>query len=110
MVKQRNIALCIVFSILTFGIYGLYWFVKITDELNSLSNNNKSAGGAMAILFCILTCGIYGLYWYYKQGQKIDEITNNNGNTGIVYLLLGLFGLGIIPYCLMQSTLNQYAA
>ncbi|MBT9731406.1 DUF4234 domain-containing protein, partial [Coprococcus eutactus] len=26
MIKQRNIALCIVFSIITFGIYALYWF------------------------------------------------------------------------------------
>ena len=33
MIKQRNIALCIVFSIITFGIYALYWFVCLTSML-----------------------------------------------------------------------------
>ena len=32
MIKQRNIALCIVFSIITFGIYALYWFVCLTND------------------------------------------------------------------------------
>lgn len=34
MIKQRNIALCIVFSIITFGIYALYWFVCLTNDAN----------------------------------------------------------------------------
>ena len=34
MATKRNIALCIIFSLLTCGIYALYWFVKLTDELN----------------------------------------------------------------------------
>ena len=30
--KNRNIALCIIFSIITFGIYGIYWFICLTNE------------------------------------------------------------------------------
>lgn len=37
MIKQRNIALCIVFSIITFGIYALYWFVCLTNDANQES-------------------------------------------------------------------------
>lgn len=109
MATNRSIPLCIIFSLLTFGIYGLYWFVKLTDELNS-NASTKTAGGGTALVFTILTGGIYGIYWYYKQGQKVDEISGNTGgNTGILYLILGLIGLGIIPYCLMQSELNRIA-
>ena len=32
------------------------------------------------------------------------------GHLGILYLLLGIFGFGIISYALMQSELNKYAA
>lgn len=32
--KNRNIALCIIFSIITFGIYGIYWFICLTNEMN----------------------------------------------------------------------------
>lgn len=36
-IEQRNIGLCIVLSIVTCGIYGIYWFIKLTDEVNVLA-------------------------------------------------------------------------
>ena len=48
MATNRNIALCIIFSLLTCGIYGLYWFVKLTDELN-YNAQTKTAGGKVII-------------------------------------------------------------
>ena len=33
MIKQRNIGICILLSIVTCGIYGLYWFVVLTDDI-----------------------------------------------------------------------------
>lgn len=109
MATNRNIALCVVFSFLTFGIYGIYWFVKMTDELNSHAQT-KTAGGGTAFVYSILTCGIYSFYWYYMQGKKVDEINGNpNGNTGLVYVILAIFGLGIVSYCMMQSEINKIA-
>lgn len=32
MIQQRNIALCIVLSIVTCGLYGLYWYVCLTND------------------------------------------------------------------------------
>lgn len=113
MVQQRNIALCIVFSIITCGIYGIYWFVKLTDEANSISSQNQTASGGLAFLFSLITCGIYTWYWMYKQGEKIDEVKSargvNSSNTGILYLILSLVGLGIVSYALMQNELNNLA-
>ena len=31
--KKRNIALCILFSIISFGIYGFYWNYKLGKKL-----------------------------------------------------------------------------
>ena len=111
-VPNRNIALAIVFSIITCGIYGLYWFVVMTDESNKVSGDNGTSGG-LALLFTILTCGIYGIYWYYKMGQKMyqagkmhnKEISDNS----ILYLILGIFGFGIISYALIQNDLNKFS-
>ena len=36
MVTQRNIALCIILSIVTCGIYGLIWLVFLTDDTNTV--------------------------------------------------------------------------
>lgn len=35
MIKQRNIGICILLSIVTCGIYGLYWFVVLTRRYQS---------------------------------------------------------------------------
>lgn len=109
MIKERNIAVCIILSLVTCGIYGLYWFVCLTDETNAAANVQETSGG-LALLLTIITCGIYGLYWAYKCGEKLDMAKEQrglpSGNGGILYLLLFIFG-GIIAYALIQNELNK---
>ena len=38
---------------------------------------------------------------------ETDQIKGVNGSSGILYLILGIFGLGIVSYCLMQDTINK---
>lgn len=110
MIRQRNIAVCIILSLVTCGIYGIYWFVCLTDETNIAAQENGTSGG-MTVLLTIITCGIYGLYWAYKCGEKIDRAHNLRGepasNGGILYLLVYIFG-GIITYALIQNELNKF--
>lgn len=112
MIAKRDIALAVVFSLITCGFYGLYWFVVMTDESNRVSGDNTTSGG-MALLLTIVTCGIYGVYWNYKMGKKLYEAgqryNKNISDNSLVYLLLSLFGLGIVNYCLMQSDLNKFS-
>ena len=109
MIKQRNIALCIVFSIITFGIYALYWFVCLTNDANQESGQTDATSGGVALLLTIVTCNIYGWFWAYKMGEKIDAIKAKNGqsagNSSILFLLLQLCGLGIVSYAIMQLKL-----
>ena len=55
---QRNIALAIVLSIVTCGIYGIYWMIKVVDELNEASNNQNGTSGGMVFLLSLVTCSI----------------------------------------------------
>ena len=110
-VTQRNIALCIVLSIVTCGIYGLYWLVVLNDDVNTVTGKPGTSGG-MVLLLTIVTCGIYGLYWAYKMGEKLDQARTEHGATTgslpILYLVLNLFGLNIVTWALMQSEVNKY--
>ncbi len=111
---NRNIALCIIFSIITCDIYGLYWMYMLNEELNSITGETNGTSGGLVILFSILTCGIYTWYWYYKMGEKVDYIREkqglNPGSSQILFLILGIFGLGIVNYALMQDAINKTAA
>lgn len=106
-IQPRNIAVSIILSIITCGIYGWYWMIKLTDEVNELSYEQNATSGAMCLILTLVTCGIYGWYWMYKMGEKCDRIKGTNGNSGIIFLLLGLFQLSIISYCLIQDTINK---
>ena len=112
MIKERNIAVCIILTIVTCGIYGLYWIICLNNDANTASNTFGTSGG-MVLLLTIVTCGIYGWYWVFKQGEKIDAAKKSRGmdssNSGILYLILCIFGLGIVAYALMQNELNKLA-
>lgn len=106
-ITQRNIALCIVFSIITCGIYGWYWLYKLNDEVNELAGEPAATSGGLVILFTIITCGIYGWYWNYKMGERVDRIKNTGSDSNkILFIVLALFGLCIVNYAIMQDTIN----
>lgn len=106
-IQERNIAIAVILSIVTCGLYGIYWMIKLNDEINQICGDTHANSGGMVFLFTLITCGIYGWYWMYKMGEKCDQIKGVNGSSGILYLILGIFGLGIVNYCLMQDTINK---
>lgn len=109
-VRSRSIPLCIIFSLLTCGIYGIYWMIVLNDEVNLVSGEPQATSGGMVFLFSVITCGIYGWYWLYKMGERCDRIKGTPaGSSNVIYLILGIFGLSIVSYCLIQDTLNKTA-
>ena len=108
---KKSIVTCILLSIITCGIYSIVWMIRLNDELNAAADKTNATSGGMVFLFTLITCGIYGFFWYYKMGENVDAVKAKQGlassNTGIIYLVLGLFGLGIVNYCLMQDAVNK---
>ena len=114
MINNRNIVLCVVLSIVTCGIYGIYWFVVLTNDAKTAAEDTKLASGGMAFFLTLITCGIYGIYWAYKIGELTKIAQEKRGMTvgtdmSIIYLILTIFGLGIVVYILAQNDLNKIA-
>lgn len=110
---NRSIALSIVLSIVTCGIYSIYWFVVLTDEINR--EKMEYAGelsGIACFLLALITCNIYGIYWAYKTGEKLDTIKAERGvptgrDSNILYLILELLGFNVIVLALAQNEMNK---
>lgn len=111
--RERNIAVAIILTIVTCGIYGIYWFIVLTDDARLASGDQQAPSGGIAFLLTLVTCGIYGIYWAYKMGKTLVMAKQKAGlnaeDNSVLYLILQLFGLGIINYALMQNELNQLA-
>lgn len=107
-INPRNIAMAIILSFLTCGIYMYYWIYSLNEEVNQLSDDKDALSGGMVLLLIFVTCGFYVIYWYYKMGTKIDRFKGDkDGGTGTLYLVLGLLGLGIVDIGLIQNEVNK---
>lgn len=111
-IQNRNLAMYIVLSIVTCGLFGIYWFIVVTDDVKSIVNDNQTPSGGVAFLLTLVTCGIYGFFWAYKMGEKIDYMKSmqgmSSGNSSILFLILEIFGLQIVNLALIQDSVNKF--
>ncbi|MBR3622288.1 MAG: DUF4234 domain-containing protein [Selenomonadaceae bacterium] len=110
--EKKNIALAVVLSFVTCGIYGFYWLYTMTEDVHRLVGRQTTASGGLVILFSIVSCGIYLLYWFYKMGESITEAKEQRGmrvenSAGILYVILTIFALGVVAEALIQSSIND---
>ena len=108
MVEKRSIAKAIILSIVTFGIYEIYWFIKMTNEVAEITGDHNNASGGMAFFLTLITGGIYGIFWAYKMGEKLDRHEGAaKGDRALIYLILQVVGLGIVTFCMIQDSINK---
>ncbi len=106
--EKRDLVMAIVLSVITCGIYGIYWFIVLTDDVNTLCPEDNDFSGVVYFLLSLVTCGIFSIIWAYRMGAKVDKINNTqNGYSAILYLFLCLFGFGIVNYALIQDNVNK---
>lgn len=110
MIQKRDLALCIILSIVTCGIYGLYWMYSMTEDVAKLSNKTNLSGG-LSVLLTIITCGIYGYYWSYQMGKNLCEAkqiySRPYDDKSVLFLILSILRLDIVNYILIQSDIND---
>ena len=75
MVKYRNPVLVIIFSIITLGIYSIYWLVSTTNELRKVTS--LAPNPWFLLLALVPLVNIFVVLWYYWQySAAIGEISN----------------------------------
>jgi NADH:ubiquinone oxidoreductase subunit 5 (subunit L)/multisubunit Na+/H+ antiporter MnhA subunit len=109
---KKSVPLIILFSILTCGIYSLFWMYDITRQLSEI-NEDRSTSPGLVIVFSIITCGLYTLYWWYKIGgmfvesqarQNVHPIVDNK----VLLLVLSIIGVSVVSMGILQSDLNRF--
>jgi len=111
--EQRSVAVAIVLTIITFGIYGLYWKYTIARGFCVTQTQERvETSPGITVLLWIVTGGIFGWYAYYKWGRASSEISMRYGrggeDKGVLYLILAIFGFSIINDAIIQSDFNTW--
>jgi hypothetical protein len=103
----RPIALTIVLSIITCGIYFLYWTYVTYEELKQ--HNNRGLGGLVGLLIGIFI----GIVNVFVLPSEIQSMYGDDGRDSPVSPLVGLWVLlplvgFIIWFVKVQGALNDY--
>ena len=114
MKTNRSLLTLILLSIITFGIYALYFWSKYAEDMNIVCNGDgKHTRGILArIIFSALTLGIYELVWMYGVGERIavnahkhNLYCNASGGSVLMLYILGSFIL-IGPFVAMHKMIS----
>lgn len=106
-IKERKIVTCILLSIVTCGIYGLYWIFMMTKEAVSVKDSSDSAILELVLMYLLPFVGIYLVEKKFAEGCAAKGIEHKDNS--ILYLVLSFFGFGIVGICMLQNDLNKIA-
>ncbi len=106
--KSKNILLYVFLTIITFGIFGIYWQYQIIKDVYYFANRTDNA--LKDAIFALLTVGLYGIYLWYKIGVYLDHIYQSQNNTAYkstgLLTILAIFYQTFLCFCIAQSDVN----
>jgi Domain of unknown function (DUF4234) len=95
--RNRSIVAIIVFTILTLGIYGIYWFVSTKGEMKAL--------GADIPTSWLIIVPIANIWWLWKYSQGVQKVTKGNLDGILAFVLVWL--VSIVGMAIVQNEFNK---
>ncbi|HEY0408099.1 MAG TPA: DUF4234 domain-containing protein [Pyrinomonadaceae bacterium] len=108
--EKRDPIMVLLFTLITCGIYGLWWFHTYATEIkNSLGRQDLNPTTDLILTF--VTCGIWGVFaFYYKYPKLLVDMQQRVGlppNDISMMTLLFAFIFGPVSIFLIQTELNK---
>ena len=79
---DRKLIKVILFSMITFGIYGIIFFTKLGCDLNRIASkrdNKKTMNYLLILLLTPFTAGIAQIVWFHKLSNRIADEEHARG-------------------------------
>jgi len=75
MKTNRSLLVYILLSLITFGIYSIYFEYAFARDMNIVCSGDgkKTHGVIWQVFFNMLTLGIYGMFWLFGVGERIAD-------------------------------------
>ena len=97
--QHRNPIMVILLSIITLGIYSIYWLVTTKIQMNTK--------GAQIPTAWLLIIPLVNIYWLWKFSEGVEHVTKKGMQTAIAFLLVWI--LDILGAAIVQNELNKAA-
>ena len=100
---KKNIALSVILSVITLGVYAVFWVKSITDDIAKLEKTEINSFLETAMFFIV---PFFAVYWLYENGKKMAKLADD-ADFSIVYSIQGLFMLCLFALALIQNQIHK---
>ena len=116
---DRNLITVILFSLITAGIYGLYFIHQTAHDINiACKEDGKETSGALGFtILSLITGGLYSIIWsfninnrLYRNAYRYNLTFKENGTTVVLWYVFGslLFFVGpFVALYILIKNLNK---
>jgi hypothetical protein len=108
--QQRGVAFVVILTLITLGIYSIYWAYKTHEELKQ--HTGDGLGGVLGLVVWILVSPVSAFVIPSEIGNMYKKDGREPPVTGWTGLWLFPFGVFIIPaivwFVKVQGALNRY--
>jgi len=102
--RKRSIPLSVFLTVITFGIYGIVWWFKVTEEIIKELKYESIDSAPLNLLYLIISFGLYCFWWNYKISTYLSTIERRHHVEPDFWAPLMSLTFGII---LHQSRINR---
>lgn len=118
--ENRSPALVLILSIVTLGLYLIYWYYKVYDELKRATGSTPTENDfVLDFILVLVTCSLWGVYVDYRISRQLEEImaaTNQPVNeTATLVVVLDVIAYptayitNLLSSAIQQDVMNKLA-
>lgn len=118
-IERRDPAIVLLLGILTCGLYLIYWYMKMYEDVEAVTGETPTGNSfGLDLAFVIITCMIYGIWVDYRLSQQlyaaaVERQVPNATDTSMPVLILDIAQFvtggiaGFVTPMLHQEQLNK---
>ncbi len=102
-VIKKNIALSIALSVITLGVYTVFWVKAVTEDVAKLEGTEVNSSLEATMFFIV---PLYAVYWLYEKGKKMAKLADD-ADMSVIYAVQGFFMLCFFALALIQNQIHK---